>query len=102
MLLVEDEEIVRRLTGFVLQASGYTILSASSGEEALELCREHPGEISLMVTDILMPQMDGVRLAGESFSMILITGLHRKQVIYLSLSLLRPSVVSPRELEPKL
>ncbi len=63
VLLVEDEEIVRRLTSFVLQASGYTILSASSGEEALELCREHPGEISLMVTDILMPQMDGVRLA---------------------------------------
>ncbi len=63
VLLVEDEEIVRRLTSFILQASGYTILSASSGEEALALCREHPGEISLMVTDILMPQMDGVRLA---------------------------------------
>ena len=63
VLLVEDEEIVRRLTSFVLQASGYTILSASSGEEALALCREHQGEISLMVTDILMPQMDGVRLA---------------------------------------
>lgn len=63
LLLVEDEEIVRRLTCFILQASGYTVLSASSGEEALTLCREHQGEISMMVTDILMPQMDGVRLA---------------------------------------
>ena len=63
VLLVEDEDIVRRLTSHVLQASGYSILSASSGEEALALCREHQGDISLLVTDILMPQMNGVRLA---------------------------------------
>ena len=63
VLLVEDEEIVRRLTSHVLQASGYNVLSASSGEEALVFCREHQGDISLMVTDVLMPQMDGVRLA---------------------------------------
>lgn len=63
VLLVEDEAIVRRLTSHVLQASGYTVLSASSGEEALTLCREHPGDIALLATDILMPQMNGVRLA---------------------------------------
>ncbi len=63
VLLVEDEDIVRRLTSHVLQASGYTVLSASSGEEALTLCREHQGDIALLATDILMPQMNGVRLA---------------------------------------
>ena len=63
LLLVEDEEIVRRLTSHILQSSGYTVLTASSGEEALQFCREHEGEISLLVTDILMPEMNGVRLA---------------------------------------
>lgn len=63
VLLVEDEEIVRRLASHVLKANGYTVLSASSGEEALTLCREHQGNIALLATDILMPQMNGVRLA---------------------------------------
>lgn len=63
LLLVEDEEIVRRLTSHILNSSGYTVLTAGSGEEALRFCREHTGEISLLVTDILMPEMNGVRLA---------------------------------------
>ncbi len=63
LLLVEDEEIVRKLTSHILKTSGYTVLTAGSGEEALAFCREHKGEISLLVTDILMPEMNGVRLA---------------------------------------
>jgi len=63
ILLVEDEEAVRTMISRVLQGSGYTVLEACQGREAIEVCRKHPGPIHLMVTDVIMPQMSGRELA---------------------------------------
>jgi PAS domain S-box-containing protein len=68
ILLVEDEEPVRRLACEILQASGYTILEASGGLDALQVCETH-GRIELMVTDVVMPGMSGRELADELSSL---------------------------------
>lgn len=65
ILLVEDEEPVRRLACEILQASGYTILEASGGLDALQVCETYGSEIHLMVTDVVMPGMSGRELADE-------------------------------------
>ena len=65
ILLVEDEEQVRRLACEILQASGYTILEASGGLDALQVCETNHGGIQLMVTDVVMPGMSGRELADE-------------------------------------
>ena len=65
ILLVEDEEAVRTMICRVLQGSGYRILEARHGKEALEICRQHTGPIHLMVTDVIMPQMSGRELAEQ-------------------------------------
>lgn len=59
ILVVEDEEIVRQLTCEMLQDLGYTVMKAGDPVEAIELCRRHGGPIHLLLTDVVMPQMDG-------------------------------------------
>ncbi|MBD3292177.1 MAG: PAS domain S-box protein, partial [Armatimonadia bacterium] len=63
VLLVEDEDIVRDLIAGVLRRHGHTVISAESGEEALELAAAHDGPIHIMVTDVVMPGMNGPELA---------------------------------------
>jgi PAS domain S-box-containing protein len=63
LLLVEDEEGVRALVRNVLREKGYRVLEASGGEEALELSELYGGQIDLLVTDVVMPQMSGRELA---------------------------------------
>jgi nitrogen-specific signal transduction histidine kinase/CheY-like chemotaxis protein len=63
LLVVEDEEGVRVLVRDYLQMNGYTVLEAPHGEEALRIACEHSGEISLMITDVIMPGMNGRELA---------------------------------------
>jgi PAS domain S-box-containing protein len=65
ILLVEDEESVRRLARQVLRRSGYRVLSASDPEAALKLAADHDGELDLLITDLVMPKMHGVQLAEE-------------------------------------
>ena len=65
VLLVEDEETVRELVKRVLQSSGYTVLDARDGEEALEVDAAHAGPIHILVTDLVMPRMGGRQLADE-------------------------------------
>jgi two-component system, cell cycle sensor histidine kinase and response regulator CckA len=62
ILIVEDEEIVLRLACDALEMLGYTVLCASSPEAALRTSREHDGRIDLLVTDVVLPEMDGPRL----------------------------------------
>ncbi|RMF87640.1 MAG: response regulator, partial [Nitrospinota bacterium] len=58
----EDEEGVRRLIRQVLQRAGYTVLTAGSGEEALQRCAGHRGPLHLVLTDVVLPQMSGREL----------------------------------------
>jgi two-component system cell cycle sensor histidine kinase/response regulator CckA len=63
VLLVEDEEIVRKLARSVLENKGYTVLEAPNGAAAIAFCNEYPGPIHLLITDIMMPEMSGRELA---------------------------------------
>jgi two-component system cell cycle sensor histidine kinase/response regulator CckA len=65
ILLVEDDEAVRDLVRQMLQAQGYTILAACSGDEALSLARQHQGGIDMLLTDVVMPYMSGRKLAQQ-------------------------------------
>lgn len=65
ILLVEDEEQIRVLADIALQEAGYTTLVAANGQEALILARQHPGVIHLLLTDVIMPGMNGVKLSEE-------------------------------------
>ena len=65
ILLVEDEEAVRAFSVRALQARGYTVHEASSGVHALEVMQEVDGEIDLVVSDVVMPEMDGPTLLTE-------------------------------------
>lgn len=63
ILLVEDEPAVLLLTKRVLKAKGYAVLAAGSPPEAIRLARQHAGEIHLLLTDVVMPEMNGRELA---------------------------------------
>jgi signal transduction histidine kinase len=63
VLVVEDEEIVRELVCEVLEHQGYNVLCASDGIEALNLADGFDGDIHLLVTDVIMPHMNGHELA---------------------------------------
>jgi len=65
VLVVEDEDGVRTLIRSVLKRSGYTVLEARGGGEALLLCESHLGAIHLVITDVVMPQMSGRELADR-------------------------------------
>src|SRR6185436_9531596 len=63
VLLVEDEEALRKLAAAVLRSRGYTVLEAGNGEDALEICHGNSHTIPLLVTDMIMPGMNGRTLA---------------------------------------
>ena len=62
ILLVEDEEMVRELSKEILEQYGYSVITAANGKEGLAVCREFKGDIDLMITDVVMPQMSGRQL----------------------------------------
>jgi two-component system, cell cycle sensor histidine kinase and response regulator CckA len=65
ILLVEDEEGLRGLNARGLRSRGYTVVEASNGVEALEMFEEQNREIDLVVSDVVMPEMDGPTLLKE-------------------------------------
>ena len=79
VLLVEDEEAVRSLTGSILKEFGYRVLEASCGRIAMEICATEGGRIDLLLTDLVMPEMWGDELAWRLRTAF--PGIH---VLYLS------------------
>jgi len=65
ILLVEDEEAVRRVARLVLTSRGYRVFEARDGVEALALAREREGQIDLLLSDLVMPRMNGQQLAEQ-------------------------------------
>ena len=63
VLLVEDEPLIRQATAEFLSDSGYNVLAAGSGEEALEQLKEYKDRLDLVITDLLLPKMSGPQLA---------------------------------------
>ncbi len=79
VLLVEDEGEVRTLVRRGLENSGYTVLEAAQGEEALQVSAQYQGPIHLLLTDVVMPGMSGRELAQR------LTPLrHEMKVLYMS------------------
>jgi two-component system cell cycle sensor histidine kinase/response regulator CckA len=69
ILLVEDEAGVLRITERILKNLGYSVLTATAADEALGLIRSHTGRLDLMLTDVIMPQMNGRELAQHVMSL---------------------------------
>lgn len=65
LLLVEDEDSLRKLSRHLLELCGYQVLEADSGAEALTVARDHRGKIDLLLTDVVMPGMSGRTLAEQ-------------------------------------
>ena len=63
ILLVEDESMVREVTRQVLEHAGYEVLESGGAREALRLAAEHRGRIRLLLSDVIMPEMNGFDLA---------------------------------------
>ena len=64
ILVVDDDPWVRVLARDVLAADGYRVLEASDGQDAIRVASEHPGPIHLLLTDVMMPGMNGCELAA--------------------------------------
>lgn len=87
ILLVEDDEAVRRLLGRVLRARGYEVLEASSGEDAQSVFSAHEGRVHLLIADIIMSGVSGPELASRLLAeardlrLLYMSGYPEKQVL---------------------
>ena len=94
VLVVEDEEDLRAVTERIFASGGYRVLAAANGHEALDLARSHPGEIHLLVTDVVMPNMLGKEVAEKV--RVLQPGI---EVLYVS-GYAQPVLASQGRLDP--
>jgi CheY-like chemotaxis protein len=68
ILLVEDEPAILQMTALLLERLGYKVLSTDGPGKAIRLAEEHPGRIDLLMTDVVMPEMNGRELAANLLS----------------------------------
>ena len=66
LLVVEDEPALRKLTSVTLERLGYTVLAAEDGTEAIRIVESNPGEIDLVISDIMMPKLNGLELRKKA------------------------------------
>ena len=65
ILVVDDESAVLNLLTALLKTRGYKTLAATNGREALALFKEHEDDVNLLITDVVMPEMNGIELAVQ-------------------------------------
>src|SRR5713101_4096741 len=65
ILLADDEALIRNVTRRVLQSAGYFVMAANDGEEALNISRQYPGTIHALLSDVNMPNLDGLELREQ-------------------------------------
>ena len=94
VLVVEDEAALREVTRRILARNGYQVITAASGPEALDIVRDHEGEIHLLVTDVIMPHMLGKEVAEQVLAI-----KPETEVLYMS-GYARPVLASQGRLEP--
>jgi signal transduction histidine kinase/CheY-like chemotaxis protein len=94
VLVVEDEAALREVTRRILTRNGYQVISAASGPEAIAIAAGHPGEIHLLVTDVVMPHMLGKEVAEKMRAVK--PGI---EVLYMS-GYARPVLASQGRLDP--
>ena len=63
ILMVEDDGEVRHFGRMILKRSGYHILEAANGEEALQIAKKHSGDIHLLLTDVVLPGINGMEVS---------------------------------------
>jgi two-component system cell cycle sensor histidine kinase/response regulator CckA len=63
ILLVDDEDVVRRVTATALRRFGHVVVDARSGEEGVRISREHSGKLDLLLTDMVMSEVSGFEVA---------------------------------------
>jgi len=66
VLLVDDDRAVRTVAKACLERAGYTVLTASDGEEGLSVFRRYRDRVELLITDVAMPKLDGLKLAAAA------------------------------------
>jgi len=64
VLLAEDDATIRRMIQLTMESEGYTILAATNGQEAIEISSSYEGDIHLLLTDVIMPKLNGQELAN--------------------------------------
>ena len=69
ILLVEDEDAVRSFAARALRMRGYTVLEAPGGDVALDIVRKHPEPIQLIISDVVMPNMDGPTMVRSALKL---------------------------------
>ena len=65
ILIAEDDVVVRSIAQIVLEAAGYFVLSANDGADALNISRQYPGTIHALLSDVQMPNIDGLQLRDQ-------------------------------------
>jgi two-component system cell cycle sensor histidine kinase/response regulator CckA len=106
VLVVEDEAAVRSLARRVLEGQGYTVYQAPNAATALDFVAEHPREIDLLLTDIMMPGMNGVELAEKiaerdpGLPVLFMSGYSKDELIQRGISLSSAAFI-PKPIPPE-
>jgi two-component system cell cycle sensor histidine kinase/response regulator CckA len=87
VLLVDDEDSIRRLVRTILEGMGYVVLDAGNGLEGLAVCRAHEGPIDILISDVTMPELDGRDLAASARELrpdlkVLLMSAHSEEVVF--------------------
>ena len=94
VLLVEDEDPVRRVTARVLRRSGFAVIEARDGHEALEVWADHHGEVDAVLTDLVMP-----RMGGREFARLVRASRPELPVLFMS-GYMEGAALNPEALDP--